>query len=227
MEWTDWPKHLRHFLLPVLPPEVEQLHSLRHQANPDLLPGPAPLPPPQCHLFTDGSATRHTYTPLTCASWSVIMAPGHDHYPIVSGRLPGVIQSPARAEACALLQATRWAVAHHVQVTDCQPALQRVEHILQGQEPCPTWANYGPPWHRPSFAPPSSRNRSTGHLAISGPSRPTRQRTIRRPWHARHGSQVRVRSDRAAATPPQPPPCLSGAVYRQWGVEPPTSPTPG
>lgn len=141
MQWTDWPRHLRHYLLPVLPPEVVQLHCLRRQVHPDIHTGPMPPPPRHCHLFTDGSASRHFYTPLTCAAWSVILAHEHDHYPVASGRLPGITQSPARAEAWA----TRCAAAHQVQVslwTDCQPALQRVEQILQGQVPSPTWANY-------------------------------------------------------------------------------------
>ena len=142
--WKEWPKHLRHFLLPIIPSEAKQLAALRHTQ--EVLPV-LHAPPSQAQriaLFTDGSATGERYVFLRRASWGVVLATDWAFTTVAAGRLPGCLQSAARAEVFALWQAVQWAQVYDCTVeiwSDCAVALRRMQSLLDGSRPDPTWAN--------------------------------------------------------------------------------------
>ena len=138
--WTCWPRHLRQFLLPVAPESLEWLQQCRSSCADqpwwfDQEAGDGPL-----HLFTDGSTTHTAWPCLRKAGWAIIWADGHHHRPDEFG----LVQTAGRAETMAILQAARWAAAHRKAVilwVDCQSVVQRLQQVLNGASPLPSWAN--------------------------------------------------------------------------------------
>ena len=84
------------------------LYSLQanqsHQVPPGL--------PDVLHLFSDGGCKNPTNPRLRVAGWAfcVAMLPNDEFQPVASGLLPGLLQTPLRAEIKAAVEAIRFAV---------------------------------------------------------------------------------------------------------------------
>ena len=107
------------------------------------------LPPadgPVLELFTDGSCLLPTQPMLRVASWAVTAAvPEHEPAHIVtSGTVPGLVQTPFRAEIMAALQAMQAGIYAERPVriwSDCLGVVVRVGKILQGFQASPSAPN--------------------------------------------------------------------------------------
>ena len=94
-DWTD--PNLRRALYRL---QVDQ----SHQVPPGL--------PDVLHLFSDGGCKNPTNPRLGVAGWAfcVAMLPNDEFQPVASGLLPGLLQTPLRAEIKAAVEAIRFAV---------------------------------------------------------------------------------------------------------------------
>ena len=105
--WEGTPISLRERLLPPRNPHHGQLrrylHSLHERPVSFEILGDRAQ---DTHVFSDGTCTSPTYSPLSLAAWSVISASRQSR--IASGPLPGEVQSSNRAELYAALITAQW-----------------------------------------------------------------------------------------------------------------------
>ena len=105
--WEGTPISLRERLLPPRNPHHGQLrrylHSLHERPVTFEILGDRAQ---DTHVFSDGTCTSPTYSPLSLAAWSVISASRQSR--IASGPLPGEAQSSNRAELYAALITAQW-----------------------------------------------------------------------------------------------------------------------
>lgn len=104
------------------------VHHVPHQL-PDVL-----------QLFVDGGCLNPTKPRLRVAGWAVCVAmlPTDDFMPVASGVVPGLLQTPLRAEIIAAIEAIRFALLTHrpfFMWTDNKHVFNRVSHFLQGAIP--------------------------------------------------------------------------------------------
>ena len=91
------------------------LAALRRALN-AIPPPQAPIPPPSLpdclHLFVDGGCLNPTSARLRVAGWAFCLAmlPAEDYWPISSGLVPGLAQTPLRAEIIAAIEAVKFAI---------------------------------------------------------------------------------------------------------------------
>ena len=92
------------------------------------------------HLFTDGSCVDQHLQPQRFAAWAVVKAVNTgiaDAQVLAAQPLPGLLQSAARAEVYATLQALRLTAEHDGPVmiwTDCDAVVCRFRKILAGHQ---------------------------------------------------------------------------------------------
>ncbi|CAJ1367098.1 unnamed protein product [Effrenium voratum] len=105
--WEGTPISLRERLLPPRNPHHGQLrrylHSLHERPVSFEILGDRAQ---DTQVFSDGTCTSPTYSPLSLAAWSVVSASRQSR--IASGPLPGEVQSSNRAELYAALITAQW-----------------------------------------------------------------------------------------------------------------------